>query len=54
MDQANKLAFKAYVDNVGNAKVSLAGGTMTGMLTLSGAPTSGLHAAKKTYLNNAI
>jgi len=30
-------------------KVSKAGDTMTGALTLSGAPTSGLHAATKTY-----
>jgi len=31
----------------------LAGGTMTGALTLSGAPTSDLHAATKAYADNA-
>lgn len=31
------------------ARLPLAGGTMTGALTLSGAPTVGLHAATKTY-----
>ena len=47
-----------YVDGVTSAiqtqldaKLALAGGTMTGALTLSGAPTSGLHAATKTYVD---
>jgi hypothetical protein len=34
-----------------NAKLALAGGTMTGALTLSGAPTSDLHAATKQYVD---
>ena len=34
-----------------DAKLSLAGGTMTGALTLSGAPTSDLHAATKAYVD---
>jgi hypothetical protein len=34
-----------------NAKLDLAGGTMTGHLTLSGAPTSDLHAATKLYVD---
>jgi len=34
-----------------NAKLALAGGTMTGALTLSGAPTSDLHAATKSYVD---
>lgn len=34
-------------------KLALAGGTMTGALTLSGAPTVGLHAATKTYVDGA-
>jgi hypothetical protein len=38
---------KAYADTM----VPLAGGTMTGALTLSGAPTVGLHAATKTYVD---
>jgi len=32
-------------------KLNLAGGTMTGALTLSGAPTSNLHAATKSYVD---
>jgi hypothetical protein len=34
-----------------DAKLALAGGTMTGALTLSGAPTSDLHAATKGYVD---
>jgi hypothetical protein len=34
-----------------NAKLDIAGGTMTGLLTLSGAPTSDLHAATKLYVD---
>ena len=33
-------------------KLALAGGTMTGALTLSGAPTSALHAATKAYVDS--
>ena len=33
------------------AKLALSGGTMTGALTLSGAPTSDLHAATKLYVD---
>lgn len=36
--------------NAANALL-LTGGTMTGLLTLSGAPTTGLHAATKTYVD---
>ena len=35
-----------------DAKLSLAGGTMTGDLTLSGAPTQDAHAATKAYVDN--
>jgi len=35
-----------------DAKLSLAGGTMTGALTLSGAPTLDAHAATKAYVDN--
>ena len=35
-------------------KVALAGGTMTGALTLSGAPTANLHAASKAYVDGEI
>lgn len=34
-------------------KLALAGGTMTGALTLSGAPTASLHAATKAYVDTA-
>jgi hypothetical protein len=34
-----------------DAKLSLSGGTLTGALTLSGAPTSDLHAATKLYVD---
>ena len=34
------------------ARLPLAGGTMTGALTLSGAPTADLHAASKIYVDN--
>ena len=34
------------------ARLPLSGGTMTGALTLSGAPTSDLHAATKLYVDN--
>ncbi len=35
-----------------DAKLDLAGGTMTGALTLSGAPTQALHAATKAYADS--
>ena len=48
-----------YVDGVTSAiqtqidaKLSKSGGTMTGDLTLAGAPTSDLHAATKAYVDN--
>jgi hypothetical protein len=34
--------------------LALAGGTMTGTLTLDGAPTADLHAANKAYVDNAV
>lgn len=36
------------------AVVPLSGGTMTGLLTLSGAPTASLHAATKQYVDDAL
>jgi len=35
-------------------KLALSGGTLTGALTLSGAPTADLHAATKRYVDDAI
>lgn len=37
-----------------NNKLSKAGDTMTGLLTLSGAPTAALHAATKSYVDSAV
>ena len=37
-----------------DAKLALAGGTMTGALTLSGAPTTDLHASTKKYVDDNI
>jgi short-subunit dehydrogenase len=45
---------KTYVDNQDALKVAKAGDTMTGLLTLSGAPTAGLHAATKTYVDGTV
>jgi len=47
---AQDAATKAYADLM----VPLAGGTMTGLLTLSGAPTANLHAATKAYVDSSI
>jgi len=50
-----------YVNGVTSAiqtqlddKLSKTGGTMTGALTLSGAPTESLHAATKAYVDSAV
>ena len=37
-----------------DAKLGLAGGTLTGALTLSGAPSADLHAATKAYVDNVV
>lgn len=47
------LALKADETELANY-LELAGGTMTGALTLSGAPTADLHAATKKYVDDAI
>lgn len=46
----NHAARKIDVD----AKLSLSGGTMTGALTLNGAPASANHAATKTYVDTGV
>ena len=48
---ANKPVSTATQTSLDN-KLSLSGGTMTGLLTLSGAPESALHAATKAYVDN--
>lgn len=47
-DDAN---FSTTVTNSLAGKLALAGGTLTGDLTLAGAPTSNLHAATKAYVD---
>jgi len=48
------IATQTYVNtNLANY-LPLTGGTLTGLLTLSGAPTANLHAATKLYVDNAI
>lgn len=49
------LGFRCVTDNTTDTtKVPLAGGTMTGLLTLSGDPTDNLHAATKQYVDTAF
>ena len=50
-DQTARDAAKAAKD-VADAALPLAGGTMTGNLTLSGEPTNNLHAATKKYVDD--
>ena len=47
---ATQQSIKAYADT----KLALTGGTLTGALTLSGAPTNANHAATKTYVDGLI
>jgi len=46
-------SFFTTVANGLNAKLDLAGGTMTGAITLAADPSSNLHAATKQYVDNA-
>lgn len=50
---SNHAISKAYADAIATAKLSLAGGTMTGAL-ITVAPTLGGHAVNRTYLEAAI
>lgn len=45
---------KIAQDSDVTSKLPLAGGTLTGALTLSGAPTSNLHAATKAYVDTEV
>lgn len=45
---------KAYVDAQDGLKVSKAGDTMTGFLTLHAAPSTALHAATKQYVDSGL
>lgn len=44
----------AYINSAGGKYLPLAGGTMTGALTLSGAPETDLQAANKGYVDDAV
>jgi hypothetical protein len=52
--EATQFTSKTYVDTAGATKLNLSGGTLTGALTLSGAPTSNLHAATKAYVDDKV
>ena len=62
LDTLNELAtalgndanFASTITNSLAGKVNLSGGTMTGALTLSGAPTQDLQAATKKYVDDSI
>jgi hypothetical protein len=47
----SEVTTKLYVDNKAANYVPLAGGTMTGALTLNGTPGQGTHAADKNYVD---
>jgi hypothetical protein len=49
---AHKAAKNAQ--DTADAKLNLTGGTLTGALTLSGAPTEDLHAATKSYVDTGV
>lgn len=45
---------KTYVDELGDDKLSLSGGTMTGALNLHAGPSSSMHAATKQYVDSTL
>ena len=47
-------ASKSYTDTEIATVLPLSGGTLTGLLTLSGLPTNNLHAATKSYVDSAV
>ena len=53
-NQSDLTTTNTNVTNLTNNKLNLSGGTMTGTLTLSGAPSSNLHAATKAYVDTAV
>jgi hypothetical protein len=52
LTSTNVQAAIAELNTESEAKLPLAGGTMTGLLTLSGDPTGSLHAVTKQYVDN--
>jgi microcystin-dependent protein len=53
IDDTNVIQATAVLNNINN-KVDKTGDTMTGFLTLASNPTSALHAATKSYVDNSI
>ena len=53
-NQSDLTTTNTNVTNLTNNKLNLSGGTMTGTLTLSGAPSSANHAATKAYVDSAV
>ena len=53
-NQSDLTTTNTNVTNLTSNKLNLSGGTMTGTLTLSGAPSSNLHAATKAYVDTAV
>jgi hypothetical protein len=53
-DAANDANTYGRHANAWSAVVPISGGTMTGLLTLSGAPSATLHAANKNYVDTAV
>ena len=53
-NQSDLTTTNSNVTNLTNNKLNLSGGTMTGLLTLSGNPTANLHAATKQYVDTQL
>lgn len=53
-NQSDLTTTNTNVTNLTSNKLNLSGGTMTGTLTLSGAPSSANHAATKSYVDTAV
>jgi hypothetical protein len=51
---AAEISANTYTDTQIATVLPLSGGVLTGLLTLSGAPTNALHAATKSYVDSAI
>ena len=49
-----EISANTYTDTQLATVLPLSGGTLTGLLTLSGAPTNALHAATKSYVDSAV
>lgn len=54
LDAVEAVANQALSQSSGSAKLPLAGGTMTGFITLHADPSSSMHASNKGYVDSAI